>query len=290
MLVANALGSTTWSFNLAVGSALGGLLAVAFGQDAVFVINALSFVLSAWLLSRVRVHEPHADAKALRASDFVDFRPVMEGFRYIASQPRLFATLMAKFGLGFMGASYVILPLFGQQVFPIVGAGRSTQDGAMLGMSLLMGARGAGALIGPICGAWWAGGRPEKGRIGILLGFLIFAAGYIFLSAVPNIWLAVAAVIFAHGGGANIWVFSTTMLQTQAEDRFRGRVFSADFAFLVIAMSASSYVAGVASDLGVGVRMIALATGLLALIPAAGWVYFALPQWKNESGADDANT
>src|SRR5882757_553613 len=43
-LVANALSSTTWSFTLAVGSAVGGVLAVAFGRETVFVLDALSFI------------------------------------------------------------------------------------------------------------------------------------------------------------------------------------------------------------------------------------------------------
>ena len=43
-LIANALSALTWSIALSLGSGLGGLLAAAFGRDAVFVINSLSFV------------------------------------------------------------------------------------------------------------------------------------------------------------------------------------------------------------------------------------------------------
>jgi len=45
-LVANALSSSTWAFNLAVGAGLGGLVAYAFGRPTVFVLNALSFAAS----------------------------------------------------------------------------------------------------------------------------------------------------------------------------------------------------------------------------------------------------
>jgi predicted MFS family arabinose efflux permease len=54
-IVANSLSSATWSFNLAIGSALGGMVAVMFGRDTVFVVNALSFVASALLVGRMRV-------------------------------------------------------------------------------------------------------------------------------------------------------------------------------------------------------------------------------------------
>ncbi|HZY58798.1 MAG TPA: MFS transporter, partial [Candidatus Binataceae bacterium] len=42
MLTANTVSSTTWSVNFAIGSALGGFVAVWFGRDAVFIVNALS--------------------------------------------------------------------------------------------------------------------------------------------------------------------------------------------------------------------------------------------------------
>src|SRR5580700_3209938 len=54
ILTANSLSSITWSFCLATGAALGGLVAVKFGRDAVFLLNALSFLGSAWLIHRMR--------------------------------------------------------------------------------------------------------------------------------------------------------------------------------------------------------------------------------------------
>ena len=67
-LVANAISSTTWSVTLAIGSALGGAVAVAFGRAAVFTVNAASFLISAVLLRGMRFAEPHvaeADRKSV---------------------------------------------------------------------------------------------------------------------------------------------------------------------------------------------------------------------------------
>ena len=62
VIVANTLSSATWSFDLAIGSVLGGLIAAWLGRDAVFVRNSLSFLASAWLISRMHFAELHADA------------------------------------------------------------------------------------------------------------------------------------------------------------------------------------------------------------------------------------
>jgi hypothetical protein len=77
--------------------------------------------------------------------------------------------------------------------------------------------------------------------------------------------------VAAHAGTSTNWVFSSTLLQIYTEDRFRGRVFSADFGICMLAISASSYLAGVAIDFGVPPRAFAVAIGLLMLLPAAAW-------------------
>ncbi len=279
-LTANTLSSTTWSFNLAFGATLGGFVAVWFGRDTVFVLNAVSFLLSAALLRRMRIDEPHTrNAPPFRARDLADFSPILEGVRYVHRDPRLLATLLVKAGLGLMGAHWVILPVFGERVFPVSIAGLGPRRAGMLGMSLLMGARGVGALIGPLVGGYWAGQRPARLRLGLFFGFLSVAAGYIALGVAPTLGWAVATVVLAHAGGSLIWVFSTTMLQSQTEDRFRGRVFSADFGFLVITMSAVTYLAGIAIDAGLSVRMLSVAVGLSAFLPAVLW-WLALRLWR----------
>jgi MFS family permease len=272
ILIANTLSSLTWSFNLAIGSALGGAVAVLFGRDAVFVLNALSFLASAALIRGMRFAEPHAsDLPPLCARELVDFSPVVEGIRYIRKDARLFTTLFVKMGLGFMGANNVILPLLGERVFPVRLPGLSAQRGAVLGMSLLLGARGTGALIGPLAAGAWASGQHTRLRKGILIGFLMAAAGYLAVGAAPSVWCAVAAVIVAHSGGSTIWVFSTTLLQVYTADRFRGRVFSAELSLFTIALATSSYLAGAAMDWGVPPRQTAILTGLAVLVPAAVW-------------------
>jgi len=72
-------------------------------------------------------------------------------------------------------------------------------------------------------------------------------------------------------GTATNWVFSTTLLQSATEDRFRGRVFSADIGLLTLTVAISCYLAGQASDWGVPIRVLAFVNGAVALAPAAAW-------------------
>src|SRR5437667_9923431 len=53
LLPANAIASVTWSVMLTLGAALGGFVAGSFGTNAAFVLDSLTFVASAMLISTV---------------------------------------------------------------------------------------------------------------------------------------------------------------------------------------------------------------------------------------------
>src|SRR5947209_5112330 len=72
VLIANTLSSATWSVNLLVGASVGGLVAAFFGRNAVFILNALSFLASALFISGMHFAEPHAEsATPLKARDLL---------------------------------------------------------------------------------------------------------------------------------------------------------------------------------------------------------------------------
>src|SRR5437588_11444342 len=145
---ANALSSTTWSVNFMVGSALGGLVATRYGRETVFVLNALSFAASAMLIWRMRFSEPHAQRERLRAADLLGYEPIAEGIAYVRRDRRRIAVMLAKTGLGLMGTNWVIIPLMGERVFSVHLSGYNSKQAGTMGMSVLLAARGLGALIG----------------------------------------------------------------------------------------------------------------------------------------------
>lgn len=265
LLVANALSSSTWAINLALGSGLGGLVLWKFGRTSVFVINAVSFGISALLLAAMRVRETHAEnLPPFRLRGLFDFKPIWDGIQYVRGHAGRLSTLLVKAGMGLTGAHWVLLPVFGERVFPIEGSGA-------LSMSLLFSARGVGAFIGSFASGYWAKNEERRMRAGITFAFLVTAAAYAALGFAPTLWVACVYVAIGHAGSSMAWVFSTTLLHKMTDDEFRGRVFSADFAGLFLTMSAVSFAAGELVDLGAGVRLLAVCSGLLGLIPAALW-------------------
>jgi MFS family permease len=272
VLIANTLSSATWSVNLLIGASVGGVVAAFFGRDAVFILNALSFLASAVLIGGMHFAEPHAESAApLRPRDLVDFSPVLEGIRYIRNHRTLLPTVFAKAGELMIGPSWVIFTVLGAHEFAVHWRNVDAARGAMLGMSILLGGRGLGALVGPLVSARWAGRSDRRLQLGILFGYLTVAIGYGALGSSRTVWMAAACAMLAHMGGSTVWVFSTTLLQLHTEDRFRGRVFSADLGFSMLTIAAGAYLCGRLLDAGIAARTVATYTGLVMLIPATLW-------------------
>ena len=282
VIVANTLASATWSFNLAIGALLGGAVAALFGRDAVFVLNALSFLVSAVLIGRMHFHEAHMVAAGpVKIRELFDYSPIVAGLRYISHNRKLLAMVSLKGGVGILGTAWVLFPVLGQRVLSLPFA-ISRERAALFGMSLLMGARGLGALIGPLLASHWAGRRQQRLRSGIFIGFLLGGIGYVSLGLTHNLWVACAVVMLAHTGASTVWVFSTTLLHLNTEDRFRGRVFSADLGIAMLMVAIASWAAGQAIDRGIAPQVVASATGIAMLLPIVAWS-FALRMWRGES-------
>ena len=283
VILANTLGSTTWSLNLVLGATLGGLVAALLGRDAVFVLNALSFLVSALFIAGMHFAEPHAErAGPLRARELFDYSPILEGVHYVRSQKGLLVTIFVKAGNLVIGPSWVLFTVMGQKYFPVRWHNLDPQRGAMLGMSLLLGARGLGALLGPLISARWAGHQNRRLRLGIFFAYLVTAIGYFLIGKSGNVWFACFWAAFAHLGGSTVWVFSTTLLQLNTDDRFRGRVFAADLGLCMLMIAVGAYVVGSFLDTGISALTLVSYTGLMMLIPAALWGW-AMKFWKPQT-------
>ena len=253
---ANSLLGSAWGTMLAVGAALGGLVVATLGNDAAFVTDAASFVVSAALLWRIR--RPFSEDRPREHPGVLE--ATRETARYARRDHRVLALLSVKGGFGLAAGVLVLISVFAENVF---GAGAT-------GIGLLMGARGLGALIGPFLGRWIAGSDDRRLFAAIGLALMIFGVAYVAFGLTPTLGLAAVAVLFAHLGGGGQWALSTYGLQRIVPDRIRGRVFSFDFALVTLTLAISSAVAAWTAD-HFGPRPAAVGMGTLALAWALAW-------------------
>ncbi len=267
LLTANALSSATWSAMLAIGAGLGGLVAAVFGRETAFIVNALSFFVSAVFIARTNFDAaPPAVKRPAGLASVTGFSDLVEGARYIHGNRHVAALMLVKAGWGMAGGVLLLMTLFGERVFPVGG-------GAAAGIGLLYAARGIGAGIGPIAARAWLGHSPDRMRRAIVPSYLLVSVFYLALSWAPSIWWAALAVLASHAAGSVLWVFSTVLLQMSVPDRFRGRVFATELALLMTISAASSYVCGVGVDrFALSPFVLTRVLGVLFVLPALGWV------------------
>jgi MFS family permease len=263
--IANGLSGASWSVMLAAGAALGGLFTAILGWQAAIVADSVSFLLSAAVMATVAL--PHREKNTQKGGcslgRITGWDDLREGFCYVQGQPKIAVLLLVKSGWALAGGILVMLAVFGEQVFATGGQGGRS--------GILFAMRGLGAAIGPIL-AWRLFGEGSAAmQRAIGWAFFLAASAYILFSQAPNMLWAAIWVCCGHAGSSVQWVFSTTLIHRRVEDRFRGRVFSAEMALLTLVMSLSIWITGLAMDMGTSPRRIVLMLALLYLLPGIGW-------------------
>lgn len=265
LTVANGLSGASWSVMLAFGAAAGGFITAFFGWQTAIVIDSISFVVSAFIMVTVAIPSL-AKPRNVKTTigEITGVNDLVSGIRYVAGNRDVAALLMVKSGWAMSGGILVLLTVFGEQVFSENGQG---------GMSgVLYSMRGAGAAVGPVLAWRLMGDSTPAMRRAIGLAFFISSIAYLLFSQAPNIVLASVCVFLGHIGGAIQWVFSTTLLHRQVDERFRGRIFAAEMALLTLVLSLSTWVTGVALDRGLGPRSIVIVLALLFCLPGTVWL------------------
>lgn len=280
LVTANALDSLTWSTMLALGAFLGGVVAAFFGAAAAFVADSASFFLSAFFIVRI-VLPPQAAAVAELASTpgAASRFAFLDGFRYLWREPFILGIALAKAGGSLVwGAVNVLEITYANDLFPLMGAekiGVSDPGTATLGLIYVVSGLGTG--VGPLVMRRWLGDSPRRLMLGVTLGFIIMTTGMAWLSTVTVLGTLLLATVIRTLGTGTLWVFSAALLQTLVPDRYRGRVFSFEFAALTLTQSISTFAAGYMLDSkGLPIQ------GVMAVMAAAGmamtllWVGFYL--------------
>jgi MFS family permease len=256
LTAANGVASTIESLAFFVGPAIGGILVTAIGVPIVVVFNALTFVWSAALVSRIEAHsdvpaeapehveslvgsttgdaassnaDTDAPADETQEKEQGFFMESMEGFKAIWRDPDL------RLVSGVYSAQTIVAGA--SAVFLIEMAVQMTSFGSA-GVGYLDSVMGIGALLGGLI----AVSRSSIGKLGTDFGVgVIFWALPLLLAAIwPQMWAAFLAVFIIGIANPVVDVNASTILQRKTDDVVMGRVFGALETALIGAMALGS--------------------------------------------------
>ena len=250
LVTANALDSFTWSTMFALGAFLGGVIATLFGNQAAFVMDASTFLVSAWLISHIAMPKREWITTSAPGGGWIEFK---EGFRYLWHFPFLLAISFVKAaGSLVWGAINVLEISFANLVFPLTGSAfthwLSIENGGTATLGLIYVASGLGTGLGPLLMRRWLGDSLKRLMVGISIGFFLTGTGILALGLVNTLPAFLVATFIRTFGTGTIWVFSAVLLQILVPDRVKGRVFGFEFAALTLTESISVLAAGYTQD------------------------------------------
>jgi len=275
LVTANSLDALTWSTMLAFGALLGGIVAAVFGITEAFLLDALTFGVSALLISRIAGPVRGAGSASSRGG-WLDF---LDGLRYLRGERFIFGISLVKAGGSFAwGAINVLEISYAKTIFTIdikgLPAGLEI-DGGTATLGWIYFVTGLGTGLGPLIMRRWFGDASLRLRWGISAGFGLLALGIFLLSIAPTLGVYTLGTLVRTVGSGTIWVFSAALLQMIVPDRFRGRVFAFEFALLTLTQSISIFWAGYALDtIGLSVRQVTFTMSLVAIAMGLLWLLF----------------
>jgi len=206
-----------------IGPAIAGLMLATVGAPIVFMLNTITFLISAWVIYSVKG----------------DFRPIpsrrgeaVAGFTFLRSH-RLLRPITIAYGITFVGVGVSI---------PAEVVLASDFDVGSLGYAALVCLWGIGSLIGASI-AKQLGSQPRSILL-LACAPIAIAAGFFAVGIAPI--FAVALLGMGIGGiGEGFWqVTQTTLIQKETPDGIRGRVFAGSEAVMQLGIAVGLLASG----------------------------------------------
>jgi len=259
LISANSLTTMTEHLSRAGGAAGGAVLIAAAGVGSAFVLNGVTFWVSALAITLTRIPSPPRSQESTITPSRL-LRDVAEGFVFVGRSPIMLSIMILGLVLNFVMAPLAVLtPLHAERVWRT----------GVSGYGLVWTALSAGMLIGTLMV------RPMVACLGkaraMVLGVAIEGLALASVALTPSAASGSLAFFLIGAGNYIVLVPLITWFQEMVPDQLRGRVFAALNSGFTAAQPISLAVAGVPADLfGTGATFGGAGTIVLA---GAGALY-----------------
>lgn len=259
LLVANSINAQTIQLIRVISPAIAGALVAWVGEKICFYIDGVSFLLSAAILSTVRLSRQTTEAKKGLKSVPTE---LLQGLRFIAQHSGLLFLLICMTAAIFaVGAFDAVIVIYVRDIL----SASSRLFGTLISL-VAIGTISGALLIGKFGQGW------SKLHL-VMLGILGLGGNVLALAGLSSV---VATLVCSLGLGlsvACVLVPSQTLLQEESPPEILGRVSSTSMSLMTAAQLAALLISGtVASWIGIR-NLYYLVAVLLILIAMVGYQY-----------------
>jgi MFS family permease len=278
LLAGTALMFSTRFLLMAIGSALGGWAAAIFGYEVAFIINAVSFLASAytvWLIPEESVREQETAERAGQESFFTELK---QGLHYAATNHfALTIILMNVIWAVGGGAINIVFERMGG-VFFVEKEGWNPD----VAVALLWTASGFGLFLGMMIAHRTSIYLDRRNINYQFIGWTLLIHGALFAVAgvVPSLWLFMFFAFISRMIIGVEYAVQETLFQRSLPDYIRGRISTLERGAELTMFGLSSWVSS-ALVYGVSAQVLTIFSGLLA--GSAGIVWFVRERGRSHT-------
>ena len=259
-----ALNSSQRYIGVIAGPSLAGVVLAAFGPEACYVVDAISWLFM--IVSLAWIRTPFQEGKGWRA---ISLHSLREGLSYVSSHAVIFPLMLMDFGAMFFGSAKALFPVYARDILAV----------GPRGLGLLYAASAVGSLVAAV-GFSLSGGVRRAGPW-IFTGVTVYGLSTVLFAGSRFFWLSVFLLAAAGAGDTISSILRGTINQLSTPDDLRGRMSSINSIFTNTGPPLGQFESGLVAA-WLGVQLSALTGGLatLALIAAVAAAFPALRRFR----------
>ena len=250
---ANELHSIIWSLSYTLGMALGGFVVYALGIKIAFILDALIFVISFFLLYTLNIE---IQVKKYNENFLLMMK---DTFAYLKKSPQALHLMFVHAFVGLTAFDALVVLMVDEYYAGVIATS--------LAIGLLHATRALGLVIGPLLLANWINNKR------IIYVFMGQALGVLLWSVMmQNFYLSLFASLIVGLFATTLWSYTYTLLQKNIEEKYYGRIVAYnDMLFLGMA-AFTSFMIGFLREKDFSLELIAV---LMAVGFVIGGIYYA---------------
>ncbi|WP_270340669.1 MFS transporter [Bacillus mobilis] len=208
-VTANSLSSTMNGFMSIMGASLGGILAQSLHIEFAFLVNSLSYFVSAYFIYSMSI-PAHINFNKKKAF----LTDIKDGYTYILQTKIILTLILVGISWGIIGGAYqLLLTIYAEKIFHT-------------NIGILYTVQGAGFMIGSLLVNLYMSHNKEKMKK--VFGWAYFLQGIFFLGFIlsDQLIIGIMTLFCMRISGGIIVPLDTTLLQTYTNENMMGKVFS----------------------------------------------------------------
>lgn len=288
LLAGTALMFSTRFLLMALGSALGGFAAAYFGYKVAFIINAVSFAVSAfsiWLIPEDATRETAEEEKKRRGEKEREsfFDELKEGFRYtVDNRFALTILIMNVIWATGGGAIQVVFERMGGVYFAEKEAWNSD-----LAVGILWAVSGIGLFLGMMVAHRTEAVLQRRNAYISFIGWTLIIHGVLFAvgGVMPNLWLLAFFTFISRAIVGVEYAVQETLFQRSLPDYIRGRISTLDRGAEMTMFSLSSFFSSEAIYY-ISPQLLTVISGILSGSAGIVWFMRERNQEEKRSGSE----